>query len=118
MQPSGQFLSLPFLMKSWVGTVTYRTYISTSCADCADTKLLGINIGDSFKGKKEKTPDVLKSDFHILELKKHRAQAEVDMFSEAIARTAGPWLTEDSELVALLEVSHSYKCRHVLISWL
>ena len=106
IQPNSQFLSLPFLMKSWVGSVTYRAYISASCADCADTKFLGIAIGDTFKEKKQKTLDVLKSDLHILELKKHRAQAEVEMFSEAIARTAGP-RSEDGELAALLELSHT-----------
>ncbi|KAG1891574.1 uncharacterized protein F5891DRAFT_1197747 [Suillus fuscotomentosus] len=95
LRPNDRFLSLPFLMKSWVDNVTYRAYISTSSADCADTKLLGIGIGDSLKAKNEKTPDVLKSDFHILELKKHRAQAEVEMFSEAISRTTGPRLTEN-----------------------
>ncbi|KAG2139299.1 hypothetical protein DEU56DRAFT_755604 [Suillus clintonianus] len=94
---NGQFLSLPFLMKSWVGSVTYRAYISAFCADCADTKLLGINIDNSPKSEKEKPLDVLKSDLHILELKKHRAQAEVEMFSEAIARTAGP-RSEDGHL--------------------
>jgi hypothetical protein len=93
-------------MKSWVGSITYRAYMSTSCANCADTKLLGIDTNNSFKAKKEKTPDILKSDFHILELKKHRAQAEVEMFSEAIACTAGPW-SEDGELASLLQLSHT-----------
>ncbi|KAG1793344.1 uncharacterized protein HD556DRAFT_1443778 [Suillus plorans] len=95
LRPNDRLLSLPFLMKSWVDSVTYRAYISTSSANCADTKLLGIGIGDSFKAKHEKTPDVLKSDFHILELKKHCAQAEVEMFSEVISRTMGFRLTED-----------------------
>lgn len=32
--------------------------------------------------------DIFKSDMHILGLKKQRAQAKVDMFSEALARIA------------------------------
>jgi DNA topoisomerase VI subunit A len=91
-------------MKSCVGSVTYRTYINATSADCADATLIGIDPSDNFKEKKEKTLEVLKSDFHILELKKHRAQAEVEMFSEAIARTAGP-RSEDGEFAALLELS-------------
>lgn len=91
-------------MKSCVGSVTYRTYINATCADCADTTLIGIDTSDSFKEKKEKTLEVLKSDFHILELKKHRAQAEVELFSEAIACTAGPQ-SEDGEFAALLGLS-------------
>jgi hypothetical protein len=103
MQHNDQFFSLPVLMKSLVSSVTYCAYVSTSRADCVDTKPLGIGIGigDSFTAKKERTLDVLKSDFHILELKKHRAQAEVEMFSEAIARTAGP-RSEDGELAAFV----------------
>lgn len=101
MQHNDHFFSLPVLMKSLVSSVTYHAYVSTSCADCVDTKPLGIGIGDSFTAKKERTLDVLKSDFHILELKKHRTQAEVEMFSEAIARTAGP-RSEDGELAAFV----------------
>ncbi|KAG2091347.1 uncharacterized protein F5147DRAFT_780031 [Suillus discolor] len=95
LRPNDHFLSLPFSMKSWVDSITYCAYISTSSADCADSKLLGNGINDNFKAKNEKTPDVLKSDFHILELKKHRAQAKVEMFSEAISRTMGIRFTED-----------------------
>lgn len=32
--------------------------------------------------------DLLRSDIHILDLKKHRAQTEVDMLSEALSRIA------------------------------
>ncbi|KAG2045633.1 hypothetical protein BDR06DRAFT_978072 [Suillus hirtellus] len=106
LRPNDRFLLLPFLMKSWVDNITYHTYISTSSADCADTKLLGIGIGNSLKAKNEKTLDVLKSDFHILELKKHHTQAEVEMFSEAISCTMGPRLTENGELADFLEVSY------------
>ncbi|KAG0701739.1 hypothetical protein DFH29DRAFT_875653 [Suillus ampliporus] len=57
--------------------------------DCADTKLLCINTSGSFKVKEEKMLAALKSHFHTLALKKHCAQAEVDLFSEAIGHTAG-----------------------------
>ncbi|KAG1893716.1 uncharacterized protein F5891DRAFT_985621 [Suillus fuscotomentosus] len=80
------------LMEAWFGRVTHRTYITTSSAD---SKFLHTDNIKSFKAKKNKTPDALKSDFSILELKKQRAQAEVDMFSEAIARTAGIQCTDD-----------------------
>ncbi|KAG0702398.1 hypothetical protein DFH29DRAFT_999347 [Suillus ampliporus] len=72
-RPNGQFISLPCLMKSWVGGVTYRAYVSTSYADYVDNKPLGISINDTFTSKKEKSLDILKSDFQTLELKKHRA---------------------------------------------
>jgi hypothetical protein len=64
--------------------ITYHTYITTSSAYSKP-----ISIHESFKAKKSKTPDALKSNFSILELKKQCAQAEVDMFSEVIACTAG-----------------------------
>ncbi|KAG1843992.1 hypothetical protein C8R48DRAFT_818724 [Suillus tomentosus] len=80
------------LMEAWFGRVTHRTYITTSSAD---SKFLHTDNIKSFKAKKNKTPDALKSDFSILELKKQRVQAEVDMFSEAIARTAGIQCTDD-----------------------
>ncbi|KAG1895081.1 uncharacterized protein F5891DRAFT_1194593 [Suillus fuscotomentosus] len=80
------------LMQAWFGRVTYRTYITTSSAD---SKSIRIDNTESFKAKKNKMPDALKSDFSILELKKQRAQAEVDMFSEVIARTAGIQYSDD-----------------------
>ncbi|KAG2742223.1 hypothetical protein P692DRAFT_20879780 [Suillus brevipes Sb2] len=50
---------------------------------CIGTDKSNIN---SFKAA-SKTLDELKHDFHIMYLKKQRAQSEVDMLSEAIART-------------------------------
>ncbi|KAG1889090.1 uncharacterized protein F5891DRAFT_987469 [Suillus fuscotomentosus] len=90
MQHDNDFLSP--LMQAWFGCVTYRTYITTSSAD---SKSICIDNTESFKAKKNKMPDALKSDFSILELKKQRAQAEVDMFSEVIAHTAGIQYSDD-----------------------
>ncbi|KAG2063793.1 hypothetical protein BDR04DRAFT_1123027 [Suillus decipiens] len=72
---------IPPLMEAWLGHVTHHTYITTSFAD---SKPLCISNSESFRAKKNKTLDALKSNFSILELKKQRAQAEVDMFSEVI----------------------------------
>ncbi|KAG2066987.1 hypothetical protein BDR04DRAFT_1214895 [Suillus decipiens] len=82
------FAPLPCLMKSLVGSITYCAHISTSHMDCANSKPIHTNISDSLKVR-EKTLDVLMSNFHTLELKKYLAQAEVKMFFEAISRTAG-----------------------------
>ncbi|KAG1765878.1 hypothetical protein EV702DRAFT_1050867 [Suillus placidus] len=89
------------LMEAWFGSVTHRTYITTSSAD---SNTLCINAIESFKAKKNKTPDALKSDFSILEMKKHCAQAEVDMFSEVIARTARIQCTDDGLLTVVASV--------------
>ncbi|KAG1888472.1 uncharacterized protein F5891DRAFT_1199178 [Suillus fuscotomentosus] len=59
------------------------------------TKPIRLDNPNDFKTKEDKPLDVLKSDFHILQLMKRRAQSEVDMFSEAIARTAGIGCTND-----------------------
>jgi hypothetical protein len=99
MQHDNDFLSP--LMEAWFGRVTHRTYLTTSSAD---SKPLRTDNIEGFKAKKNKTPDALKSDFSILELKKQRAQAEVDMFSEAIARTAGIQCTDDGLPVAFFSI--------------
>ncbi|KAG2091316.1 uncharacterized protein F5147DRAFT_780001 [Suillus discolor] len=80
------------LMEAWFGRVTHCTYITTSSAEY---KPLRTDNTESFKAKKNKTPDALKSDFSILESKKQHAQAEVDMFSEVIACTAGFQYSDD-----------------------
>ncbi|KAG1851797.1 hypothetical protein C8R48DRAFT_777748 [Suillus tomentosus] len=80
-----QFLSLPRLLRTWVDNMTYRAYMSASFAESGS---LHIDTSDDFQPMKSKTTDILKSDMHILGLKKQRAQAEVDMFSEALARIA------------------------------
>jgi hypothetical protein len=79
-------------MEAWFGRVTHCTYLTTSSADSMP---LHTNNIEGFKAKKNKMLDALKSDFSILELKKQRAQAEVDMFSEAIACTARIQCTDD-----------------------
>lgn len=88
------FLLLPCLLKAWVSNAAYGDFISASCAD---TKPFNLDQPDSFRTKDDKPLDVIKSDFHILQLMKRRAQSEVDMFSEAISRTAGIRCTDDGE---------------------
>ncbi|KAG2158638.1 uncharacterized protein EDB93DRAFT_1245870 [Suillus bovinus] len=91
-KPNNSFLPLPCLIKPWVSSVTYGDYITASCAV---TKPIRLDNPNGFKTKGDKLLDVLKSDFHILQLMKRRAQSEVDMFSEAIACTAGIGCTND-----------------------
>lgn len=86
MQINDAFPPLPFLIRAWVSNVAYGDFISASRVD---TKPFHLNKSDSFKAKEDKSLDVIKSDFHMLQLMKRRAQSEVAMFSEAIARTAG-----------------------------
>ncbi|KAG1840689.1 hypothetical protein C8R48DRAFT_679532 [Suillus tomentosus] len=76
-------LSLPRLLKTWVDNVTYHAYMNASFAECKPVHTIDRK---SFKTKEQKSVDVLKSDVRILDLKKQRAQAEVDMFSEAMER--------------------------------
>ncbi|KAG2097516.1 uncharacterized protein F5147DRAFT_656323 [Suillus discolor] len=71
--------------RTWVDPVTYRAYMSTTFAE---NKPQHIDNSDGFTPKENKTPDVLKSDIHILGLKKQQAQAEVNMFSKALAWVA------------------------------
>ncbi|KAG0697352.1 hypothetical protein DFH29DRAFT_1003821 [Suillus ampliporus] len=80
-----QFLCLPRLLKTWVDNLTYRAYMSASFAE---SRSLCINTSDNFEPMESKTMDILRSDIHILGLKKQCAQAEVDMFSKALARIA------------------------------
>ncbi|KAG2114907.1 hypothetical protein BD769DRAFT_1391407 [Suillus cothurnatus] len=56
-----------------------------------------------FTRKEYKSLDALMSIFHILDLKTQRAQAEADMFSEAIECTAEIEFTDDGMLVALFQ---------------
>lgn len=62
----------------------------------AETKPPHLNTRHSFKAKESKNLDVLRSKIHILDLKKHRAQTEVDMLSEAISRIAESEAPSDS----------------------
>ncbi|KIK31999.1 hypothetical protein CY34DRAFT_19376 [Suillus luteus UH-Slu-Lm8-n1] len=87
------FLFLPAFLKAWVNQITYCTYMSTSLAE---TKPPHLNTRHSFKAKESKNLDVLRSKIHILDLKKHHAQTEVDMLSEAISRIAESEAPSDS----------------------
>ena len=80
-------------MKAWVDNVTYCAFVITYSAEA--NELIHTDSHGGFKAKEDKTLDMLKSDLHILDLKKQRAQAEVDMFSEAIARAAEFEFTDD-----------------------
>ncbi|KAG2744087.1 hypothetical protein P692DRAFT_201869567 [Suillus brevipes Sb2] len=88
--PNDRFLSLPSLLKTWVDNTTYRAYISASLAESKPS----CN-NEGFQTKDCKSLVVLKSDIHILGLKKQRAQVEVDMLSEAIARMSEFEHTDD-----------------------
>ncbi|KAG1897348.1 uncharacterized protein F5891DRAFT_1192057 [Suillus fuscotomentosus] len=86
LRPDNQFIPLPHVMKAWVDNFTYSAYTNMSLAEA--NAPLHPDHGNSFTAKESKSLNVLKSDFHILDLKKQRAQSEVDMLSEAIVRIA------------------------------
>ncbi|KAG2128345.1 uncharacterized protein EDB93DRAFT_1256690 [Suillus bovinus] len=71
------------LFKHFVDDVAYRAYLSASVAESNKSLAYPDNRG-SFKAE-SKMLDELKIGFCIMYLKKQRAQAEVDMFAEAIA---------------------------------
>lgn len=76
-------------------------------ASLAEAKPPRLNTRHSFKAKESKSLDMVRSDIHILDLKKHRAQTEVDMLSEAISRIAesdGTTDSSDGEHAALISV--------------
>lgn len=98
VQPDNQFIPLPRVMKAWVDNFTYGAYTNASLAEA--NAPLRPDHGNSFTAKESKSLDVLKSDFHILDLKKQRAQSEVDMLSEAIVRIAEFHHSDDGEHVA------------------
>ncbi|KAG2739134.1 hypothetical protein P692DRAFT_20756535 [Suillus brevipes Sb2] len=77
---------LPGCLKALVDDVAHRTYVS---ACMAETKKSPVRTDDADSFEPEhKTLDKLKFEFRIMYFKKQRAQAEVDMFAEAIARIA------------------------------
>ncbi|KAG1828469.1 hypothetical protein EV424DRAFT_1344719 [Suillus variegatus] len=55
-------------------------------ASFTECKSVYIIDNESFKTKEQKSVNVLKYDVHISDLKKQHAQAEVDMFAEAMER--------------------------------
>jgi hypothetical protein len=85
-------------MKTWVDNFTYGAYMSASLAESNEP--LRLDHSNSFTTKEFKSVGMLKSDFHILDLKKQCAQSEVDMLSEAIARIAEFHHNDDGEHVA------------------
>lgn len=92
-------------MKSWVDNSTYCTYMSASSAETNEP--LRIDNKQRFIQKEYKSPDALMSILHILDLKTQRAQAEADMFFEAIEHTAEIEFTDDGGLAALFQVYHA-----------
>lgn len=86
VQPDDKNSYLPGCLKTLVNDVAHRTYVS---ACMAETKKSPARTDDADSFKPElKTLDKLKFEFRIMYFKKQRAQAEVDMFAEAIARIA------------------------------
>ncbi|KAG1865666.1 hypothetical protein C8R48DRAFT_772663 [Suillus tomentosus] len=83
-EPGDQNLYLPGCLKALVNDLAYRAYVSASITETSKSPVRTDN-SDSFKTE-PKPLDELKSEFRIMYFKKQRAQAEVDMFAEAIAR--------------------------------
>ncbi|KAG1812536.1 uncharacterized protein BJ212DRAFT_1483147 [Suillus subaureus] len=81
-RPDDEFIPLPHVMKAWVDNFTYHVYTSASLAEA--NKPPHLDHGNNFIAKEFKSLLVLKSDFHILDLKKQCTQSEVNMLSEAI----------------------------------
>jgi hypothetical protein len=107
LQSKNIFL-LPAFLKAWVNQITYCTYMSASLAEAKPPRL---NTRHSFKAKESKSLDMVRSDIHILDLKKHCTQTEVDMLSEAISRIAesdGTTDSSDGEHAALISVFFSH----------
>jgi hypothetical protein len=92
LQPDDRFLTLPRLLKTWVDNIAFRAYIS---ACLAESKSSCVTNSDRFKAKEHKVLGTLQSDIHVLGLKKQRAQVEVDMLSDAIARMSEFERTDD-----------------------
>ncbi|KAG2122955.1 hypothetical protein BD769DRAFT_1670305 [Suillus cothurnatus] len=96
---------LPRLMKAWVDNATYRSYMSASLAEI-DEPLPTVK-GNRFIRKDEETPDALMSVFCVLDLKKQRAEAEVDMLYDAIVRIAELEATDDGTSSGMTATSES-----------
>jgi hypothetical protein len=112
VQPGESILYLPGYLKARVDDEACRAYTSACFAEinmplCIGTDKSNIN---SFKAA-SKTLDELKHDFRIMYLKKQRAQSEVDMLSEAIARTVGEYKNPVSMFLILTLPSTHQKAR-------
>jgi hypothetical protein len=80
-----------------VGTIlSHQAYINASLAESKPSH----NI-NGFQTKECKSLDILKSNIHILGLKKQCAQVEVDMLSEAIAHMSEFEHTDDGRHAAI-----------------
>ncbi|KAG1770605.1 carboxyl transferase domain-containing protein [Suillus placidus] len=101
--PDDRFLTLPRLLKTWVDNIAFRAYIS---ACLAESKSSCITNSGNFKAKEHKVLGVLQSDIHVLGLKKQRAQVEVDMLSDAIARMSEFERTDDGTSSPSTSASH------------
>ncbi|KAG1870968.1 hypothetical protein C8R48DRAFT_770569 [Suillus tomentosus] len=102
------FLSLPDFLKAWVDHITYCTYISASLAESKPRCL-----NNSFKAKESKSLGLLRSDIHILDLKKHHVQTEVNMLSEAlscISESEGTESNGSSRSVVTLTCTKLVRC--------
>ncbi|KAG2739961.1 hypothetical protein P692DRAFT_20754188 [Suillus brevipes Sb2] len=86
--PGESTLYLPGYLKARVDDEAFRAYANACFAEINMPVGIGTDKSNtnSFKAV-IKTLDELKHDFRIMYLKKQRAQSEVDMLSEAIART-------------------------------
>ncbi|KAG2109522.1 hypothetical protein DEU56DRAFT_917449 [Suillus clintonianus] len=89
-KPGESILYLPSYLKARVDDEACRAYANACFAEINMPLGIGTDKSDinSFKAA-SKSLDELKHDFRIMYLKKQRAQSEVDMLSEAIARSVG-----------------------------
>ncbi|KAG0694344.1 hypothetical protein DFH29DRAFT_1006413 [Suillus ampliporus] len=86
LKPSDPILHLPSYLKAHVDDGACHAYASACFAEINKPLGTGNDNSNHFKAE-SKTLDELKYDFRVMYLKKQRAQSEVDMFAEAIART-------------------------------
>lgn len=104
-QDDDQLLSLPRLTNALIHNVKLGAYINTSFTETDEP--LPTSSSNGFTQKGNKTLDELLSVFHILYLKKQRAEAKVDMFSEAIVLNAELEFTDDGRHAAFNRFYHA-----------
>jgi hypothetical protein len=98
---------MPCLTNALVDNVKLGIYINASFTETDESEPLPTDISDVFMQKKDKMLDELMSVFHILDLKKQRAQAKVNMFSEAIVLNAELEFTDDGGYAAFDQFYHT-----------
>ncbi|KAG1791292.1 hypothetical protein EV424DRAFT_1355048, partial [Suillus variegatus] len=99
-----------WLLSSSYTTKNLNTFQFASLAEAKPPRL---NTRHSFKAKESKSLDMVRSDIHILDLKKHRAQTEVDMLSEAIsciAESDGTTDSSDGSSASVVTDGHDDDC--------